>query len=99
MVSIIILSYNTEKLLRSCLMSIYSQLKKFDYETIVLDNASTDNSVAMVKREFEKVRLIESKENLGFAKACNQGIDASSARFILILNPDTLVPEDCFMWI
>ena len=65
-------------------------------EVIVVDNNSFDNSLEYLQPVFPEVRFISNKENLGFAKACNQGIDASSGRFILILNPDTLVPEDCF---
>jgi len=60
-------------------------------ELIVIDNASEDGSVEMMKNEFPKVKLIVNKENYGFGKACNQGIGIARERYLFILNPDTLV--------
>lgn len=88
MVSIIILSYNTKYLLDKCLSSIYSNIKDTDFEVIVVDNASSDESVAMLKEKFSKVKTIESKENLGFAKGVNLGATFAKGKYILLLNSD-----------
>lgn len=89
-ISIIIPSYNTYQLLKDCLTSIY-QNTKVPFEIIIVDNGSTDGSVAMVKENFPNTRLIENKINLGFAQAVNQGLEKAQGRYLLILNSDTLV--------
>ena len=94
--SIIILNYNTKKLLEECLKSVFNKIKIRDYEVIVVDNASTDGSVEMVKSNFPQVKLIENDENLGFARGNNQGIRISKGRYVLLLNNDTLVLDDDF---
>jgi GT2 family glycosyltransferase len=66
-------------------------------EVIVVDNNSSDNSVAYLQPIFPSIRFLTNTENLGFAKACNQGLRMASGKFILFLNPDTIVPEDCFV--
>jgi GT2 family glycosyltransferase len=65
-------------------------------EVIVIDNDSKDNSVEYLSSFSSCVRMVSNKINVGFAKACNQGAALSTGRFILFLNPDTIVPEDCF---
>lgn len=93
--SIIILNYNIRDLLRDCLQSVDRATKNnFAYETIVIDNASTDGSAAMIKKKFPKVRLIESKKNSGFAAGNNLGIPQAGGRYLLFLNPDTVVPPE-----
>jgi N-acetylglucosaminyl-diphospho-decaprenol L-rhamnosyltransferase len=87
--SIIIANWNTAALLKNCLASIPSAV-----EVIVVDNASTDDSVTMVAHDFPRVRLIRNSENAGFARANNQGWRASAHEFVLFLNSDTLVPPD-----
>lgn len=67
-----------------------------DVEVIVVDNASDDNSITYLQPLFPEVRFINNTSNAGFAKACNQGWKLSKGRYVLFLNPDTLVPEDCF---
>lgn len=90
--SVIIVSFNTQKLLQECLESIFKQTKDLDYEVIVVDNGSTDESVKSVKElRVKELRVIENKENLGFAKANNQGIKVSRGKYILLLNSDTKV--------
>ena len=91
-VSIIILSWNTQNLLRDCLKSL-QDLPSAGYEIIVIDNASTDGSAGMVVREFPEVRLTRNKKNLGFAAGNNQGINLSNGKLVLFLNSDTLVQE------
>lgn len=92
-ISIIIINWNTKDLLRACLESIYKYPPNVDYEIIVVDNASTDDSPRMVKTDFPQVRLIQNQANLGFAKANNQAIRQSESNFILLLNSDTEVTE------
>ena len=89
--SIIIPSFNTKKLLYNCLKSIFSQTKKIKFEVIVVDNASVDGSVQMIKKEFPQVKLIRNKKNLGYAKANNQGINLAKGKYILLLNSDTKI--------
>ena len=84
--SIIILSFNTKKLLQECLKALRN-----DDEVIVVDNASSDGSAEMVKKDFPKVKLIKNKKNLGFAKANNQGIRRAQGEYYLLLNSDTQV--------
>lgn len=90
--SIIIISYNTKDLLLQCLGSIKENIsKKLSYETIVVDNNSSDESVEMVKKDFRQVNLIENKENLGFSKANNIGVKLARGRYVLFLNSDTKI--------
>jgi len=97
--SICILNWNTAADLRRCLASLVAagfslraaQPKGCGHEVIVVDNASTDGSADMVRHEFPQARLIANKNNLGFAAGHNQGIAASSGRYILLLNADTVV--------
>ena len=86
---ILILSYNTRGFLRDCLGSIYQKVKGIEFGVMVVDNGSGDNSMEMVKSEFPQVKLIENRENLGFARANNQAIRQSGAKYLLLLNPDT----------
>jgi len=89
--SIIITSWNTEKLLCACLYSIKSFLPSVSCETIVVDNASKDASVAIVEREFPEVRLIKNKYNSGYAGGNNLGFTYSSGEYVLLLGSDTEV--------
>lgn len=89
--SIIIVSWNVRPILRECLRSIYSSTPGCLFEIIVVDNASSDDSAAMVRAEFPAVTVIENADNPGFAAATNQGIRQASGDYILLLNPDTIV--------
>lgn len=89
--SVIIINYNVKQLLRECLYSIYRNTKRINLEIIIVDNNSTDGSVDMVKSEFPEVKLIENCQNLGFAKANNQALKENKGRYVLLLNPDTVV--------
>ncbi|HET7011055.1 MAG TPA: glycosyltransferase family 2 protein [Anaerolineales bacterium] len=92
--SIVIVSWNTRELLRKCLESVQAEsaaLGAGRVETIVVDNASTDATPAMLRRAFPDVELIEPQRNLGFAAANNLGIGRAAGRYILLLNPDTEV--------
>lgn len=99
--SIIIVSYNTSLLLKKCLQSVTKALsfcgRTIKGEVIIIDNASSDDSVKMVKKNFPKVILIANKKNLGFAVANNQGIKISKGKYLLLLNSDTEVEKDAFL--
>ncbi|MBI4881592.1 MAG: glycosyltransferase family 2 protein [Planctomycetes bacterium] len=92
--SIVVLSWNTRDLLRSCLASLERVPRDLDHEVIVVDNASADGSADMVAREFPAARLIRSERNLGYAAGNNAGIRAAAGRHVLLLNSDTEVAPD-----
>lgn len=87
-VSIIIISFNTRDLTRKCLASVLKSSIR-PLEVIVVDNASVDGSVEMIRQEFPQVRLIENRENVGFAKANNQAIRQAQGEYVWLLNSDT----------
>tara|TARA_Y100000815_G_C13321222_1_gene492409 strand:- start:585 stop:1634 length:1050 start_codon:yes stop_codon:yes gene_type:complete len=78
------------------LQSVKRAIAGMDAEVVVVDNASVDDSVIMLKRDYPEVRCIVNAENLGFAKANNMGVAAARGEYVCILNPDTVVPEDIF---
>ncbi len=94
--SVVIVNYNVKYFLEQCLNSVSKASNNLTTEIIVVDNNSVDGSCAMVRQKFPGVRLIENKQNLGFSKANNQAIKISAGRYILLLNPDTVVQEDTF---
>lgn len=87
--SLIIVNWNVCELLRRCLASIELNRGNLSLEVIVVDNASSDESVTLVEQEFPQVRLIASKENLGYTGGNNLGVKQAQGRYLLILNPDT----------
>ena len=95
--SIVIVSYNTLDYLRKCLESIYQYTKGINYEVIVIDNASTDGSAEMVQKTFPQVILHALKDNLGFTRGNNIGIQSSKGEYVLILNPDTEIRDNVFV--
>jgi len=95
-ISIIIVNYNVEHFLEQALLSVRKALKQVEGEVWVVDNRSVDGSVAMVKEKFPEVHLIANQDNPGFAVANNQAIEKSKGRYVLLLNPDTVVEEDTF---
>ncbi len=94
--SIIIVNYNVEYFLEQCLLSVEKAIEGLDAEVFVVDNNSTDGSIEMIINKFDWVKLIENKENCGFSKANNQAILQAQGKYILLLNPDTLVENDTF---
>jgi hypothetical protein len=105
--SIIILSYNTKDLTVACINSIVSQYKleldKDQFEIITVDNASTDDSIrAISNSKFlisnkDSIKIIESKENLGFSKGCNLGAKDAKGEYLLFLNSDTEIKDQGFL--
>ena len=92
--SIVIVNHNTRQLLLDCLESIYGRAQDIGYEVIVVDNASSDGSAEAVQAQFPEVILIVNAVGRYFAGGNNQGIAVAQGRYILALNPDTLVLSD-----
>ena len=84
--SIIIVNYNTAHFINQTIRSIYRSNIDFNYEIIIVDNKSTDNSVELIKEQFPEIKLIENPSNYGFSKAVNIAAEKSSGNFILLLN-------------
>ncbi|MDD5746757.1 MAG: glycosyltransferase family 2 protein, partial [Candidatus Omnitrophica bacterium] len=89
--SIVIVNWNSYSYLEQCLASVVKTFPEERYEVIVIDNASTDESVSRIKNRFPAVRLIANDTNAGFARANNQGFAVAQGKYVLILNPDTVV--------
>ncbi|SHH34062.1 glycosyltransferase family 2 protein [Tepidibacter thalassicus] len=101
MLSIIIVNYKTYKLTKQTINSIIEKDHNFNYEIILVDNASNDGSVDKLEREFKQkiddniIKIVKNEENLGFSKANNIGIKISKGEYILTLNSDTVIVDDC----
>lgn len=92
--SVIIVNYNVVYFLEQCINSVLRSCQEISVEIIVVDNRSSDGSVQMVKEKFPKLSLIENYENVGFSKANNQAMQIAKGKYILLLNPDTVVEEN-----
>lgn len=104
--AVVIVNYNVRDLLRRCLTSVLASRGELLIDICVVDNASKDESAAMVRSEFPSVHLIANEENVGYPAANNQGLkflgvnqvaEQARPRYCLLLNPDTEVPEDAFV--
>ncbi len=93
-VSIVIVSWNTREVLRNCLNSIFAETNGIHFEIFVVDNNSADKSQEMVFQHFPNVKLIRNSTNRGFAAANNQAIRLATGRYILLLNPDTIILDN-----
>lgn len=93
-VGIIIVNYNTRQLTLDCLASVYASETSYQYEIIVVDNASRDDSVQAIQDMYPDIRMIANANNTGFAVANNQGMDIANGRYILLLNSDTVIQPD-----
>lgn len=96
-VSIILVNYNTKNFTLQCLNSIYSHTKEVDFEIIVVDNNSSDQSVEAIKEGFQDVIVIENSENKGFGAANNIGIKYATKKFVFLLNTDTELISNSIM--
>ena len=94
--SIVIVNFNTRDIVLDCLKSIHAHTEGISFETVVVDNHSTDGSQSAIKTAFPKVTLIENKDNSGFSSANNQAIKIACGRYTVLLNSDTLLTENCF---
>ena len=94
--SIIIVSFNTKKILKDCIESVVKTTKKIKYEIIVVDNDSKDGSVELLRKLAKKypIRIIANKNNAGFGIANNQGAQIAKGKYILFLNSDTIVKKN-----
>jgi GT2 family glycosyltransferase len=92
-ITVVIVSWNVAEVLRDCLDSLARFKGGLDLEVFVVDNASSDNTLEMLRTGFPWVRVIANQENFGFARANNQAIRQAQGRFVLLLNPDTRVEE------
>lgn len=95
--SVVVVNYNVKHFLEQALHSVSKAMKGVDGEVFVVDNNSADGSCEMVRRKFPDVILIENKSNTGFSVANNQAIRQAKGKYVLLLNPDTVVEEDCFL--
>ena len=95
--SIVIVNYNVSPYLEQCLRSVIRALKGIKGEIFVVDNNSQDDSLAMLRDKFgDRIHLIANSDNPGFSKANNQALKIAKGRYLLLLNPDTLVGEETF---
>lgn len=92
-ISVIIVTWNCVKLVSDCLNSLYKNAGDIAYEILVIDNASADDTLVLLEHEFPNVQVIANKENVGFAKANNQGMALANAPLLCLLNPDTLIQQ------
>ncbi len=92
--SIIIVNYNVKEFLQNLLHSIDKAAQNISHEIIVIDNASDDGSVEFLQKKFPSLKVIANKENLGFGKANNIGMNIAEGKYFLLLNPDTLLSEN-----
>lgn len=92
--SVVIVNYNVKQYVENCLKSVYAAAEGIDLEIFVVDNASSDGSVAYLRERFPEVKYIESKTNLGFSRANNVAIRQATGEYVLLLNPDTTISEN-----
>jgi GT2 family glycosyltransferase len=90
-ISIIIVNWNTKDLLRNCLNSVYQTVRNLFFEVIIVDNSSSDGSIAMLESEFPSAIRIVNKENKGFGAASNQALAIMKGKYALLLNTDTVL--------
>lgn len=93
-VSFIIVNFNGQDFITECLDAVFKTQLSYSYDVILVDNASTDNSLEIIKGYGERIRLLENTENTGFSYANNQGIALSSAPYVFLLNTDAIIEPD-----
>jgi N-acetylglucosaminyl-diphospho-decaprenol L-rhamnosyltransferase len=91
--SVVIICWNDLKYIPDCIQSIYDSTRSLEFEIIVTDNASTDESVELIRKRFPEVRIVQNGTNIGFGGANNAGVQIAQGEYVFILNPDTIVHE------
>ena len=91
--SIVIVNWNTRALLLDCLASVYATVAELSFEVFLVDNASSDGSVAAVRAEYPQVRVIQNEKNIGFAAANNKALRVMQGKYALLLNTDAVLTE------
>ena len=94
LVSVVIVSFNVRGFLENLIISLNRALEGIESEIVVVDNSSDDDTVEFVRNNFPDVKLIENSVNVGFGKANNQGVKASTGEYLLLINPDAIVEEN-----
>lgn len=97
-VSVIIVNYNTRDLLYNCLRSLFEQTKDITFEVIVVDNASSDDSVTMVRNNYPSVKLLVLESNVGFGNANNKALKMAKGDYVFLLNSDTIILNNILMY-
>jgi len=92
--SVIIVNYNVREFTEQCLRSLFADLDDRPFEIFVVDNASTDGSVEYLRSSFPQITLIANEVNVGFGAANNQALKRSNGKYLLVLNPDTIVQKN-----
>ena len=92
--SVVVVTYNSEKYVHNCLSSIARAARNLDHELWIVDNHSTDRTLEILRRSPDSLGLIKNRENVGFARAVNQGLRRSSGDFCLLINPDSAIHSD-----
>ncbi len=95
LISILIVTYNSEEFIEDCIQSVFKNIPR-NSEILVLDNASTDETVLKLEKFKDQIRIIESNQNLGFAKANNQLAKQATGKYLFLLNPDTKLSSNIF---
>jgi len=93
-VSVIIINYNTFEITSNCISSIINHTRALEYEIILVDNGSTESDPQFFLNSFPNIKLIISRENLGFAKGNNLGLEAATGKYALLLNSDVLIQDN-----
>ena len=92
-ISIVVVNWNTKDLLLDCLASVYAMVREVRFEVFLVDNASSDGSVAAVRTQYPQVKVIQNEKNLGFAAANNKALRVMQGKYALLLNTDAILTE------
>jgi len=93
-ISVILVSYNTIEMTKKALNDLFASVGDIELEVLIVDNASRDNSVEVLRREYPNITLIENNKNVGFGRANNQALPFIKGRYVLLLNTDAFVEPD-----
>ena len=94
MLSVSIVTFNNEAVIKACLRNIFKYTCKYDFKVMIVDNNSSDNTTHMIEENFKQVRILKNKKNIGFGAAHNMAIQSAGGKYHLVLNPDIILQED-----